>query len=217
MLMAMFAMRKNNTEKAERYLMRIKDPDRALVRRERATYYFLIAALNSQKNLTESEKLFKRSLEIGLSRQEQAMAKLQLSAISMQKGRKREAEILVNEAKKLDKGNLLDEQITMIKQGLNAHRDSPDFSSNSKCAVCAAVNRHKKAMEEKRFSLCGAEYIELDKLLKILRLVESGGQAHELISRGLVRRDGVAETRKRAKLRSGDSVVFLGNRITVEP
>ena len=32
MLMAMFAMRKNNTEKAERYLMRIKDPDRALVR-----------------------------------------------------------------------------------------------------------------------------------------------------------------------------------------
>lgn len=72
-------------------------------------------------------------------------------------------------------------------------------------------------MEEKRFNLCGAEYIELDKLLKILRLVESGGQAHELISRGLVRRDGVAETRKRAKLRSGDSVVFLGNRITVEP
>ena len=127
MLMAMFAMRKNNTEKAERYLRRIKDPDRALVRRERATYYFLIAALNSQKNLTESEKLFKRSLEIGLSRQEQAMAKLQLSAIAMQKGRKREAEILVNEAKKLDKGNLLDEQITMIKQGLKRAQGQPGF------------------------------------------------------------------------------------------
>ena len=55
MLMAMFAMRKNNTEKAERYLMRIKDPDRALVRRERATYYFLIAALNSQKNLRKAK------------------------------------------------------------------------------------------------------------------------------------------------------------------
>lgn len=72
-------------------------------------------------------------------------------------------------------------------------------------------------MEEKRFSLAGAEYIELDKLLKILRLVESGGQSHEFISRGLVRREGAAETRKRAKLRAGDTVVFLGHRITVEP
>lgn len=70
-------------------------------------------------------------------------------------------------------------------------------------------------MEEKEFSLAGAEYVELDKLLKLLRLVESGGQAHELITRGLVRRDGKAETRKRAKLRTGDVVVFNGHRIKI--
>lgn len=70
-------------------------------------------------------------------------------------------------------------------------------------------------MEEKEFSLAGAEYVELDKLLKLLRLVESGGQAHEFITRGLVRRDGKAETRKRAKLRIGDEVVFNGHRIKI--
>lgn len=70
-------------------------------------------------------------------------------------------------------------------------------------------------MEEKEFSLAGAEYVELDKLLKLLRLVESGGQAHEFITRGLVRRDGKAETRKRAKLRVGDEVVFNGCRIKI--
>lgn len=127
MIMTMFAMRKNNLDKAKKYLSRIKDPDHALVRAERATYYFLQGAIISQTNMTESEKLFKKSLEIGLSQQEQAMAKLQLSAIAMQKGRKLEAERLIGEAKRLDKGNLLDEQITMIKQGLKKVQGQPSF------------------------------------------------------------------------------------------
>lgn len=127
MIMALLAMRKNNVEKAEKRLMHIKDPDHALVRRERASYYFLLGAIRSQRNMTESEKLFKKALEIGLSRQEKAMAKLQLSAIAVQKGRKREAEILVAEAKRLDKGNLLDEQIAMIKQGLKRAQGQPGF------------------------------------------------------------------------------------------
>lgn len=70
-------------------------------------------------------------------------------------------------------------------------------------------------MEEHTFSLQGAEYIELDKALKILRLVESGGQAHEFITRGLVRRGQTAETRKRAKLRIGDTFTFLGHQVTI--
>ncbi|MDD4819564.1 MAG: DUF2892 domain-containing protein [Flavobacteriales bacterium] len=127
MIMTMFAMRKNNLDKAKKYLSRIKDPDHALVRRERATYYFLQGAVISQTNMTESEKLFKKSLEIGLSQQEQAMAKLQLSAIALQKGRKPEAERLLADAKRLDKGNLLDEQITMIKQGLKRSQGQPNF------------------------------------------------------------------------------------------
>lgn len=70
-------------------------------------------------------------------------------------------------------------------------------------------------MEEKSFSLAGAEYVELDKVLKLLRLVESGGQAHKFLTRGLVRRDGKAETRKRAKLRPGDEFVFNGTQVRI--
>ena len=98
-----------------------------MVRRERASYYFLLGAIRSQRNLTESERLFKKALEIGLSRQEKAMAKLQLGAIAMQKGRRREAEALVAEAKRLDKGKLLDDQIAMVKQGLKRTPGQPGY------------------------------------------------------------------------------------------
>ena len=46
-----------------------------------------------------------------------------------------------------------------------------------------------------------AEYIELNKLLKILGLVESGGQANQLIKGGEVVFNGEIDTRKRLKLR----------------
>lgn len=44
-------------------------------------------------------------------------------------------------------------------------------------------------MEEIVFSLEGHEFIPLDQLLKLLRVVESGGQAHEVISQGMVTRE----------------------------
>ena len=61
-------------------------------------------------------------------------------------------------------------------------------------------------MKEMEYSLHEAQYIELDKLLKLLRLSESGGQAHALIASGAVLRNGQVETRKRAKLRPGDRI-----------
>ena len=45
-----------------------------------------------------------------------AMAKLSLAGIAMQKRRKREATMLLNEAKKLDKQNMLGDQIKMMKE-----------------------------------------------------------------------------------------------------
>ena len=44
-----------------------------------------------------------------------AVAKLNLAGIAMTRRRKLEATSLLNEAKKLDKQNMLKEQITMIK------------------------------------------------------------------------------------------------------
>ena len=62
-------------------------------------------------------------------------------------------------------------------------------------------------MQELEFKL-DSEYIELNKLLKILSLVESGGQANNLISEGFVRFNGEVDTRKRLKLRKGDKIEF---------
>lgn len=62
-------------------------------------------------------------------------------------------------------------------------------------------------MEKIEFSLQGAPYIELNKLLKTLNLVETGGQAKLLIQDGLVEHNGGVENRIRAKLFSGAQII----------
>lgn len=54
-------------------------------------------------------------------------------------------------------------------------------------------------------------FIELNKLLKVLRWVESGAMANEMITEQLVKVNGNIDTRKRAKLRRGDIIEFEGN------
>ena len=58
-----------------------------------------------------------------------------------------------------------------------------------------------------RFAVRG-DHIQLDQLLKATGLCESGGAAHAAIAEGEVRVDGVVDTRKRAKLRPGQRVVY---------
>jgi len=50
------------------------------------------------------------------------------------------------------------------------------------------------------------DYIELFKLIKVLDLVDSGAQAKQLIADGYVLRNNEVETRKRAKIISGDLI-----------
>ncbi len=58
-----------------------------------------------------------KAIEFGLNMDyDVAMAKLTFSGIAMQKRSKREATMLLNEAKKLDKQNMLAEQIKMMQQ-----------------------------------------------------------------------------------------------------
>ena len=66
------------------------------------------------------------------------------------------------------------------------------------------------------FELNGKEFIELNKLLKILSLVESGGQANMFITEGQVTVDGEVETAKRKKMRAGAVIHFMENEITVK-
>jgi ribosome-associated protein len=69
-------------------------------------------------------------------------------------------------------------------------------------------------MQQINFTL-DTEFIPLNKLLKILSLVESGGQANALISDGLVLYNGKVDTRKRLKLRKGDVIQFIDNQIKI--
>ncbi|HEY8880567.1 MAG TPA: RNA-binding S4 domain-containing protein [Roseateles sp.] len=59
------------------------------------------------------------------------------------------------------------------------------------------------------------DYIELDKLLKAMGLVESGGRARALIAAGEVKVDGQTELRKTAKIRAGQTVVFGADSVRV--
>jgi ribosome-associated protein len=56
----------------------------------------------------------------------------------------------------------------------------------------------------------GAEGINLTQILKLALLAESGGQAKQLIADGLVKVNGVVETRKRRQLTAGDVVSVEG-------
>jgi len=59
------------------------------------------------------------------------------------------------------------------------------------------------------------DYIQLDKLLKALKVVSSGGTAHMLVDDGLVKVNGFVEKRRRAKIRVGDMVEVQGMKISV--
>ena len=65
------------------------------------------------------------------------------------------------------------------------------------------------------FKLEGREYIELNDLLKITGLFDSGGMAKTAIAEGLVAVDGRPELRRRCKLRANQVVEYGGSRIVV--
>lgn len=65
------------------------------------------------------------------------------------------------------------------------------------------------------FELEDREFIELNNLLKVTGLCESGGRAKVVIAEGDVRVNGIVELRKRCKIRSGNEVEYMGEKIEV--
>ncbi|EKF56376.1 hypothetical protein I215_02598 [Galbibacter marinus] len=118
-LLAFLRMRKQDFVGTDKWLNKIKNPQVALTTKQQGYYNYLKGIMTSQTNLTQAEKYFKKALKLGLSMDyDVAMAKLSLAGISMQKRRKREATMLLNEAKKLDKQNMLKDQIKMMQDQL---------------------------------------------------------------------------------------------------
>lgn len=116
-LLAFLRLRKQDFPGAKKWLDRIKNPEKALVKKQQGYYWYLHGLMVSQTNITQAEKFFKRALKLGLSMDHDlAMAKLNLAGIAMTKRRKREATMLLNEAKKLDKHGMMNDQIRMMKE-----------------------------------------------------------------------------------------------------
>jgi ribosome-associated protein len=66
-----------------------------------------------------------------------------------------------------------------------------------------------------KFELDGQDYIELNNLLKVTGLVDSGGLAKSLIGDGHVMVNGSVELRKRCKIYAGMVVEFSGQKVEV--
>ena len=69
-------------------------------------------------------------------------------------------------------------------------------------------------MEEETFELEG-EFVELNQLLKLCGVVDSGGAGKALVASGAVRVDGAVELRKTCKIRAAQVVEIDGLRIVV--
>jgi ribosome-associated protein len=70
-------------------------------------------------------------------------------------------------------------------------------------------------MEKINFQL-KEEYIELIKLLKLVRIAESGGQAKLFVENGEVKLNSETELRKRAKLRKNDIIEIFEFQIFIK-
>jgi hypothetical protein len=115
-ILAFLRLRKQDFPGAQKWLMKISNPSTALVRKQQGYYNYLQGIMLSQTNMIQAEKFFKKAVELGLSMDtDLAVAKLNLASIALTRRRKIEATNLLNEAKKLDKHNMLKDQITMMK------------------------------------------------------------------------------------------------------
>lgn len=71
-------------------------------------------------------------------------------------------------------------------------------------------------MQQLEFTLNG-EFVELNQLLKLVGICDSGGAGKMLVAAGGVSVDGAPELRKTAKIRAGQVVTLGDVRISVKP
>ncbi len=115
-LMAFLFLRKNKFTAVDMILSKVKHPENMIDSQE-AYYYYLKGLVETQKNnRKEAEKTFKKALTTGLRmKNDQAVAKLQLSGIYLSQRNKKLSKYYLQEAKKLDKQKILSDQIKEIE------------------------------------------------------------------------------------------------------
>ena len=121
MILALNQMRLGNTDKAKKFINRITYPQ-LLPKKQHAYVLFLQAVLSTQElGFAKSEQLLRKAISMGLrTGQDNAVARMHLSSICAQTGRRKEAVSLLAEAKKLDSSGMMKEQIVMMQKQLQA-------------------------------------------------------------------------------------------------
>lgn len=119
MILALNQMRLGNTDKAKKYINRISAPQ-FLPKKQHAYVLFLKAVLSTQElGFAKSEQLLRKAIDMGLrTSQDNAVARMHLAGICVQTGRRKEAQTLLAEAKKMDKSGMMKEQINQMQAQL---------------------------------------------------------------------------------------------------
>lgn len=97
---------------------------------------------------------------------------------------------------------------------MQGQREAVRGPINARVLVARASPPHAADMKPIVFEL-DREFVELNQLLKLVGLCDSGGAGKALVAGGAVRVDDEIELRKTAKIRAGQRVVAEGMEIRV--
>lgn len=137
-LLAFWFMRKQNMVKAAKWLSKITNYQTQLHKSQYGYFHYLQGLTLAQENPAKVEPFMKKALEYGLNmKHDRAMATLNIAAGAMQKGRRQEAQKLLEEAKRLDSAGMMTDQIKMLKDQLKMpsmqkHMHNPNMRQRGK-------------------------------------------------------------------------------------
>ena len=117
-LLAFWFLRKEEMGKTKNWLNKITNPETQLIPKQLGYFNYMKGIVAAQDNdLAGSEKFMKDALNYGLSfDHDRAMANLSLAGAAMSKGKKRDAENYIKEAKKNDTKGMFGDQIKMMNE-----------------------------------------------------------------------------------------------------
>ncbi len=137
-LLAFWQLRKQNMQKAGDWLKHITNYESQVHKSQYGYFHYLQGLTLAQDNPAKVEPYMKKALEYGLNmKHDRAMATLNLAATALQKGRKQDAQKLLEEAKRLDTSGMMTEQIKMMKEQLKMpsmqkHMHNPNMRQRGK-------------------------------------------------------------------------------------
>lgn len=137
-LISFWFLRKQNTEKARKWLTKITKYDSQLHKSQYGYFHYLQGLTLAQDHPEQVEPLMKKALDFGLNmKHDRAMATLNIAAGAMQKGRRQEAKKLLEEAKRLDSAGMMTDQIKMMKDqmkmpSMQKHLHNPNMRNRGK-------------------------------------------------------------------------------------